>query len=343
MAIVSMVAVGYQPPEQTTVTARSSEKTANSAQPEQTVSIDDLVSTSVAANIAETVNLPVAANVANMSQSMAAESVLSQNDMNIVSKPQIVQLTENSRAIKTYKSNTGDTVSSVASKYGLSADTVKWANNLTSDALEPGRDLKILPVNGILYKAKAGDTVESLASKYKASVEQIRTINDLEVTAIAEGSELIIPSGSLPDNERPGYVAPQARSYTSSSSYGVNTSMATASAGNKYAFGNCTWWAYERRMQLGRPIGSFWGNASTWAINASAAGFRVDGNPEVGAIMQNGGGYGHVAIVEAVNPGVSVTISEMNGYGRFGSGFNRVGQGDMPWATATSSKYRYIH
>jgi len=58
--------------------------------------------------------------------------------------------------------------------------------------------------------------------------------------------------------------------------------------------------------------------------------------------MQNGGGYGHVAIVESVNPGVSITISEMNGY-RFGGGFNRVGHGQISWGEATSGYYRYIH
>lgn len=95
-------------------------------------------------------------------------------------------------------------------------------------------------------------------------------------------------------------------------------------------------------MQLGRPIGSFWGNAATWAYAASAAGLLVDGNPEPGAIMQNGGGYGHVSIVEAVNPGVSITISEMNGY-RFGGGYARVGRGDISWSEATSGYYKYIH
>ena len=68
----------------------------------------------------------------------------------------------------------------------------------------------------------------------------------------------------------------------------------------------------------------------------------VNGTPSAGAIMANGGGYGHVAIVESVNPGVSVTISEMNGY-RWGGGFNRVGRGTLSWSEATSGYYKYIH
>jgi putative secretory antigen len=91
----------------------------------------------------------------------------------------------------------------------------------------------------------------------------------------------------------------------------------TASVGNRYAAGNCTWYAYERRLQLGRPIGSFWGNANTWATSARAAGFVVNNTPAPGAIFQTTAGYyGHVGIVERVENGV-VYVSDMNyaGYG----------------------------
>ncbi len=58
--------------------------------------------------------------------------------------------------------------------------------------------------------------------------------------------------------------------------------------------------------------------------------------------MQDGAGYyGHVAVVESVNPGVSVTISEMNAR-RFGGGWNRIGRGQIPWNQAVSGAYRYI-
>jgi surface antigen len=180
----------------------------------------------------------------------------------------------------------------------------------------------------------------------KASSLNFTNYNNLNLTQIlpAVGSQIVVPGGDLPASERPGYVAP--RTYTSyTSSYGSGSasySNLSASVGNRYAFGNCTWYAYERRAQLGMPVGSFWGNASTWAYNASLAGYRVDGNPEAGAVMANGGGYGHVAVVESVNVGVSVHISEMNGY-RWGGGFNRIASGDIPWSEAVSGMYRYIH
>lgn len=349
--------MSYQPPKSdialasattdTTATATATKDTNSSG-------VDKLVATNVGATIAESANLPVANNVANLSQSLSIESSLTQTDVDVISKPQIVQPTADSRAIKKYTTVSGDTVELVAKKFGISTQTVKWVNSLTSDALEPGKELTILPTNGILYTVKDGDTIESIAAKYKADKEQLTLFNDLELTSsLAKGRQLIVPDGALPTEEQPGYVAPQTQTVTNNYSYssvtygnyGSGTSSGWrggSSVGNGYAWGNCTFYAYERRLQLGRPIGGMWGNASSWATSARGAGYLVNGTPAAGAVMANGGGYGHVAIVESVNPGVSITISEMNGY-RWGGGFNRVGSGQISWAEAVSGRYQYIH
>lgn len=348
---MSLVAIGYQPPEHANAAANAIGSQTNDSANTSVLSADadDIVAANIAANLAVSANLPVATNVANLSQSLAAESVLTQNDANIVAKPQIIQPSADSRQILTYTAKPGDTVQKIANRYGVSANTVKWANNMTSDAVEAGRKIKILPVDGVLYTVASGDSIDKIATKYGANRDQVIAFNDLEIGGIKKGRQIVIPNGSLPQSERPGYTAPSTNSGStqagsSSGSGAVNPYLAGASAGNRYAFGNCTWYAYERRAQLGKPIGSFWGNANTWSTYAQAAGFTVNGTPAPGAIMEGGGwvAYGHVAIVESVNPGVSVTISEMNAY-RFGGGFNRVGRGEIPWNQATSGMFRYIH
>ncbi len=344
---MSLVAIGYQPPEHASAAANAlgSQDTQAIDNTVLSVNADDVAAANIAANLAVATDLPVASNVANLSQSLTAESMLAQNDSNIVAKPQIIQPSADSREIRTYKAKAGDTVQKIANRYGVSANTIKWANNLTSDAIEAGRSIKILPVDGVLYTVASGDTIDKIANRYGANREQIVVFNDLEKGGLKKNRQLIIPSGKLPQTERPGYTAPAPTTQYNSGGYGtVNTFLAGASAGNRYAFGNCTWYAYERRAQLGKPIGSFWGNANTWSMYAQAAGFTVNGTPAAGAIMEGGGwaAYGHVAIVESVDPGKSITISEMNGY-RFGGGFNRIGHGQIPWSQATSGMFRYIH
>lgn len=350
LLILAIVTVSYQPPKhEASVAAAASDTTSGVTQQAavdvtKATAVDSLMATSIGATIAESTSLPVAKNVTNLSQSLATESMLAQTDTNTISKPQIADITADTHTVREYTTVAGDTAATVAARYGLSSQTIRWANGLSSDAIEAGRKLTIPPVDGVIYTVHAGDTVDSIAAKYGANRQDIVALNDLELVGNpTAGQQLTIPNGNLPENERPGYQAP--RTATSSATYsgGYGTaSRLLASAGNGYAFGNCTWYAYERRVQLGLPVGSFWGNASTWAYNAQLAGLLVDGNPAPGAIMQNGGGYGHVAIVEGINPGVSITISEMNGY-RFGGGFNRIGHGDIPWSEAVSGMYRYIH
>jgi surface antigen len=356
LLVMSLVAISYQAPERKGALATAGVQQVDSSENASSSAVDKLMATNVGATIAESADMPVSKNVANLSTSLTIESLLAQNDTNTISKPQIVQPSADSRTIQKYTTAAGDTVPALAQKFGVSAQTIKWANKLTSDALEPGKELTIPPVDGVLYTIRAGDTIDTIASKYKADKSYLMTFNDLELTGNpAVGSQIIIPSGQLPSEEQPGYVAPRTSvpsssyaginygSYTGGSSNGGATGWSGGrSPGNLYGTGQCTFYAYERRLQLGNPIGGQWGNANTWAYSGASAGFRVDRNPAPGAIIQNGGGYGHVAIVESINPGVSVSISEMNGY-RWGGGWNRVGYGTISWAEATSGMYNFIH
>lgn len=347
LLVMSLVAISYQPPRRVDALSNEQSKAAIATLATRVASgsVDQLVATNIAVNIAERGDLPIKNSVSNLSQSLAAESLLAQTDTNVISKPQIVAPTVSNQAAQTYVTVAGDTVPTLAARHNITVNTLKWANNLNSDALEPGKTLTIPRTDGVLYTVKAGDTVDSIATRYKADRSIITAFNNLELGGLTPGKQITIPDGDLPENERPGYVAPRANRTPAYGNYGsggaINSSL-LATRGNGYAFGNCTWYAYERRIQLGLPVGSNWGNASTWSYFAGAAGLAVSGNPTAGAIMQdNFGYYGHVAIVESVNPGVSITISEMNGY-RWGGGFNRVARGDIPWGDAVSGKYRYI-
>lgn len=337
------MAINYRAPQQSVELANSSVAATTSIEAPvlaEDVSVDRKVATDIAADFALQTNMPIAPNVSNLSISLSKEREIAQTDEKVISKPEIVQPTATTRTILDYKAKTGDTVQAVAEKYGVSVQTIKWANNLTSDALEDGRDLVIPPIDGVVYTTKDGDTPASIAEKYKGSADRIIAFNDLEVDGMRPGLRIMIPGGELPEDQRPGYVPPRARATTANTGggaiSGAYAARMRASAGNAYAYGNCTWYAFERRKQLGRPIGSFWGNGADWARSGAAAGFAVNKSPAPGAIMQNGGGYGHVAIVESLNPDGSITVSEMN-Y----AGFNVVSNRTIP--ASQIGRYNFIH
>lgn len=347
--IITIVAIGYRSPQ-----AGLTDSVANAA-PSQTLaasnentapSVDQLIATRVAAGIAERAELPIARNIAEISNSLSVESELAQADNNVIVKPQIVQPSAGSREIRVYTTVAGDTVDKLAAQFGISVDTIKWANNLTSSALEPGKELQIPPTNGVVYTIKDGDTASSIAERYKADETRIVLYNDLEADGVKAGRKIIIPDGDLPTTERPGYTAPRTSIAYTPIRYGAGFgdgrtwTISYGTAPNKYAAGNCTAYAFNRRVQLGRPVGQFWGNAATWAALARAEGYLVNNVPSVGAIMQNGGGYGHVAIVEEILPNGDLSVSEMNAYVA-GGGFNIVSGRIVPASNVGS--YNYIH
>jgi surface antigen len=338
LLLIAIVAVGYQSPQRTGAQAyvTSDQSQTSAADTLANPSVDQVVATDVAADLASRANLPIATNVANMSISLAAKSELAQTDGSAITKPQIIQPDSSRTEVISYTVVQGDTVPSIAAKFGISADTVRNANNLGgTDVVEVGKKLSILPMNGLLYTANAGDTIESVARKYTASAERIKTVNNLELSGITSGQQLIVPDGVKP---APVVVAPRISGDSAGGT--VLSSNVFASAGNRYAPGNCTWYVYERRQQVGNPIGSYWGNANTWASNARAAGFRVNRTPSAGAILVDQAGYfGHVAFVEAVRANGDVYITEMNNYAY--GGFNRVN--DRTISAGQASAYLYIH
>jgi len=102
--------------------------------------------------------------------------------------------------ILTYEVQDGDTAGQIAANFGVSLNTILWANNLKSGSLiKPGQDLVILPISGVRHLVKKGDTISSIAKKYQASIEEIIAFNNLSNDKpLIEGQELIIPDGQLP-------------------------------------------------------------------------------------------------------------------------------------------------
>ena len=344
--IVALVAVGYQEPEREPVLA-------NNVVPDVvtngSISVDEVVAAGVAANVAQTTSLAIAPNASNLAVSVRIRNDLAQSSGGVnLDKPQIIEPTVQNKSVVKYTVRSGDTLGSVASQFGVSKQTIQWANDMTNESLAAGSTLRIPPVNGVLYVVESGDSLGSIASKYNVQESRVVSYNDLEISGLRTNTEIILPGGVLPERERPGYVAPvvATNSYLGTGFGGSTWRIKVGSPGlrgNTYAYGNCTYYAFDRRVELGKTVGDFWGNAATWAAQARAQGMTVNSTPGVGAIMQNGGGwggFGHVAIVEKVLPNGDIEVSEMNA-SVAGGGWNVVSGRTIP---ASNTKfYAYIH
>lgn len=101
--------------------------------------------------------------------------------------------------ITTYVVGEGDTISSVAAKFGVSTNTVMWANNLTKKStLKPGATLVILPVSGVQHTVTKGETLASIAKKFNADASDIASFNGMDATdTLTQGDTLVIPGGEV--------------------------------------------------------------------------------------------------------------------------------------------------
>lgn len=101
--------------------------------------------------------------------------------------------------IAIYVVRPGDTLGTIAQMYGVSVNTIIWANDLGyKGVIHPGDTLVILPVTGVEYTTKKGDTLASIAKKFSADAGEIAQYNGLDPQgALTTGTDIIIPNGEI--------------------------------------------------------------------------------------------------------------------------------------------------
>ena len=146
-----------------------------------------------------------------------------------------------------YVVKSGDSLYTISKKYGITVNDLRKYNNLSSDLLSIGQQLKI-PNSGsggngsvsddtLIYIVKSGDTLYSISKKYNMSVDNLKKINNLSNNNLSIGQPIkvliqegnAIPIGSSCYGEgfnEPSYVTYVVRSgdslYVIAKRYGVS-------------------------------------------------------------------------------------------------------------------------
>ena len=304
--------------------------------------VDQISEFYTTAMVADDINLATAPVIRTNYESVSVIQDIGQDETGKMTKPSLVDVSHLSRGVINYTVKEGESLETIAQKYNVSTTQIRWSNGLKTDEVSAGQTLLVPTVPGIAYSVKSGDTVEGLAEKYKSDAQLLIALNDLEKDqTLTPGAILILPNGELPETERPEYVVANGRNgkYHSGAATSSHYSAVYAS-GNKYAYGWCTWYAWQwRKDNLGDAMPSNMGNASSWARSAAGAGYTVSRTPVYGAVFQTTGGsyYGHVGVVTGVHADGSITISDMNGI----AGWGRVGSKTI--SAAEAARYNYIY
>ena len=107
--------------------------------------------------------------------------------------------TKSNGEISEYVVREGDSLSVIAEMFGVSVNTILWANEVKSvNAIRPGDTLVILPVSGVRHVVKKGDSLKSIAEKYQGDIEDIMAYNQLaDASDITPGDTVVIPGGEV--------------------------------------------------------------------------------------------------------------------------------------------------
>ena len=194
--------------------------------------------------------------------------------------------------VRTYVVKSGDTLSGIASRFGLSLMTIWWANKLTStDTLHVGQKLQIPPVDGVLYHVQTGDTVITIARKFHASASEVRTYNGLTGDTVVIGQEIMVPDGhgapvptATPTPDTQTASAPSAPSAPSVASQAVGAPCTSCSYSGSMVWpvpggwiSQYYWWGHPA-LDIAAPYGD--------PVLAAAAGVVT-----FAGWRNNGGGY----------------------------------------------------
>lgn len=187
----------------------------------------------------------------------------------------------------------GETLSSIAERYGLQVETILWENDLTvKDKIKPGKELKILPLDGIRHKVTRGETIFSIGKKYGLEGSQVQVVVDYpfneflndETFELVVGQHLLVPDGVKKTKATPVPRKTVAANYT-------------ADAGSVSATGSFIWPASGRVTQGYR----FYHKAVDIASKGGGAILASDSGIVTVASWLDNYGYGNRVVIDHGN------------------------------------------
>ncbi len=212
-----------------------------------------------------------------------------------------------------YTVEEGENISAIAEEFGVSTNTILWANDISRNStIRPGQEIIILPTSGVLHLVEKGDTIGSVAEKYEVSSGEIVSYNELEnENDIFVGDVLLVPGGKMP--KKPVQI----NSTPIADSYFIFPTEGKISQGAHGAFGN----AVDIANSCGKPVVA----AASGVVQR--AGYISIGGNRVTVLHSNGvvSYYGHLSVITVV-PNQRVSAGDVVGYiGNSGYAIGRTG------------------
>ena len=261
------------------------------------------------------------------------------------------EVADGSDLIQRYKVKSGDTLVTIAKRFGVSMKTLWWANKLKSkDDLHIGQVLRIPPVSGLVVVVKDTDTLDSLSDKYNVKAEKIIELNGLDDPTLVVGQTLVLPGAKGAPIPTPKPTAKPATKPRSTS--GGKTSKPSSGGGQTHYNGGQFRWPvvgggnyvsqYAHAGHIALDIAADYGSPIVAAAGGRVvfAGWKSNGGGWQVWISHGSGLYTTYNHMSGVAVGTGQSVGRGQRVGRLGaSGWAtgphlhfEVWRGGMPWS-----------
>jgi len=212
--------------------------------------------------------------------------------------------------ISVYVVRKGDSLAAIAKMFGVSANTVMWANDMKNSVVSEGQVLVILPISGVTYTTKSGDTLAAIAKKFKGNTKEIAAFNGLAIDEkLDSGVQVIIPDGQIqtPVQQK---TAPKKKVFASGPKY--EGYYVRPVAGGRRSQGLHGYNAVDIAIPVGSQVAA---SANGQVIIARMGGWNAGYGNYVVLRHSNGTQtlYGHLSQI-VVSGGESVSRGDLIGY-----------------------------
>ncbi len=239
----------------------------------------------------------------------------------------------------THKVRSGDSLSSIADKYGVSTDTIKWANedktSYYNDNITVGDVLEIPEIDGVLYTVKAGDDLNKIIDITNSNKFDIVELNALIPPnfQLKEGQQIFVPGGEKDDPPPltpPTYYSlpPVYGGYYNSGGSGGGSSLAGITFDNPLTHPSCAgyiisrgWLPWHHGVDLakggGCPIRSIAGGTvifAGWLGGGAGYTVEIDHGNGVSSHYYHGNGVIWVRAGQQVSKGQNIMHMGTSGY-----------------------------
>ena len=288
--------------------AKSDETTTDVASVNPESISEPVVAETIVEPVGETMVDEFVGEVTDVVSNVVTEDVIEQADINQedVVEPETLESVNNDVVIENVTENTSESVVETEST------EVKTTTNFVEDVDS------IVDNTAVEIESEVPLEVVETTTEVEPLLEDIIAV---EVETVAEPlvEEVVVEPVVEETVSEPTYVEP----------------VLTYDSNNTYPIGQCTWGA----KVLAPWVGNYWGNANQWLVSGSAAGHTTGTTPQVGAVAVwtgGAGGYGHVAVVTAVD-GDNIQVMEAN-YGGSAEQADPRGVGNYRgWFSASAS------